>query len=113
MKKGRTTKIISLALCSLIIAAGFLTGFMNERPVMSEIEQRNLAVFPEFSMDSFFDGSYFSDINLWYSDSYPLREQMIGANSSVKDLYGIKTKKITHQDVGQMDMYVLNAAFRT
>ena len=44
------------------------------RPKESVLEKRELAKFPQITVSGVLDGSYFSDISTWYSDSYPLRD---------------------------------------
>ena len=44
------------------------------RPTVSHIEKRNLAEFPEFSMEALTSGDYFDDISTWFSDTFPGRE---------------------------------------
>lgn len=60
------------------------------RPSESAIEQRLLASFPTLSAGTIADGSYFSDLDSWYSDSYPGRENLLAINNQIKSLYGIK-----------------------
>ena len=58
------------------------------RPTQSYIEKRNLAEFPEFSFSALVDGSYFDDITLWFSDTFPGREDWISLSSSISSLHG-------------------------
>ena len=51
------------------------------RPTESYSERRELAEFPEFSVEALADGSYFSDITLWFSDTFPGRESWIGLST--------------------------------
>lgn len=64
------------------------------RPKVSDVEKRELEHFPGFHLDSFLDGDYFSQITLWYADTFPFRETLLSADSWVKGLYGIKTQQI-------------------
>ncbi|MEI6577890.1 MAG: DHHW family protein [Eubacteriales bacterium] len=41
-----------------------------------------------------FGGSYFKGIDLWFSDTFQFREQLIAANGSIQKLYGIHTVQI-------------------
>lgn len=72
-----------------IMLVGCVVGFLGfARPSISEAENRTLTTFPEFTMASFLDGSYFSQLSLWYSDTYPLREPLVQAGLDLKSLYG-------------------------
>ena len=58
------------------------------RPTISHIEKRNLAEFPEFSMEALTSGDYFDDITTWFSDTFPGRETWIELASQTKSYYG-------------------------
>ena len=58
------------------------------RPERSYSEKRELAKFPEFSFSALADGSYFDDITLWFSDTFPGRETWIALANLDDALYG-------------------------
>lgn len=58
------------------------------RPTQSQMEKRELAKFPDFSWDALVSGSYFDDITLWFSDTFPGRESWLEVSSSVTSLHG-------------------------
>jgi len=58
------------------------------RPVQSQMEKRNLAEFPEFSLEALASGSYFDDITTWFSDTFPGRESWITLSSNISSLHG-------------------------
>lgn len=90
-KKGfeNKTHIVKAISCMAVLCAFAIVGLcFFARPSYSEAEKRNLTEFPKFTFESFFSGEYFSQISLWYSDTYPLREGMISANSTLQSLYG-------------------------
>ncbi len=64
------------------------------RPAESALEKRTLQTFPSFTMASFLDGSYFSDISTWYSDTYPFREKLLAANAGFERIYGVRGQQI-------------------
>lgn len=64
------------------------------RPKVSEVEKRELEKFPEFQIETFLNGEYFSQISTWYADTFPFREALLSANSKVKELYGIKSQQL-------------------
>ena len=76
----------------ITLTLGFLIGMaIPIRPTQSEIEQRMLTEFPTANESSLADGSFFSNISLWYADSFPGREFLLSAEQKIKNLYGIKT----------------------
>jgi len=58
------------------------------RPVISESEKRELAKFPEFSLEALTSGDYFDDITLWFSDTFPGREGWISASQYTTSFHG-------------------------
>ncbi|MDO4622983.1 MAG: DHHW family protein [Eubacteriales bacterium] len=61
------------------------------RPTESVSEKRKLAAFPKLSVVGLINGQYFTDLTTWYSDTYPIREPMIGLNSFFQRFSGIRT----------------------
>ncbi len=87
--RSKPVKAVALALFSVTLLGLFVLGLITAlRPAVSELEKRSLAKFPEFSMESFLNGDYFADISLWYSDTYPFRENILTAQNRVTSLYG-------------------------
>ena len=75
----------------VLLGAGFAVGLCFPlRPKHSEIEKRDLASFPGLTAAGLWDGSWFTDVGTWYSDTYPLREMLIGGASKVEGLYGFQ-----------------------
>lgn len=73
-----------------LLLVGCLLGLLVFlRPTTSEVENRTLTEMPPFTIEGFMDGSFFSEASLWYSDTYPLREQMVSADLSLESLYGV------------------------
>ncbi|MGM9641797.1 MAG: DHHW family protein [Eubacteriales bacterium] len=70
------------------------------RPTFSIVEKRELAKFPEFSVEGVLDGTYFSKIDTWFSDTFPIRESLISFNDKFRECYGIRNSLI-HGDIGQ------------
>ncbi len=89
---NRQKKFFEYLTVSLFMAALFV-GFgvaqvSSLRPSYSEEEKRELASFPEFSVEALADGSYFTGISLWFSDTFPFREELVELNSRVEALHG-------------------------
>ncbi len=76
----------------VLVAASIVGLLFFARPTTSEVEKRTLTPMPALSWDSFWSGAYFSDLALWYSDTYPLREQLVTADQAIANLHGIKSE---------------------
>lgn len=90
-KSAKLKIILSVSVTALIFIIG-LAFFA--RPTVSENEKRELTKFPEFTLESFLSGEYTSQVSLWFSDTFPLREAMIEANGSLQSLYGIRDEQV-------------------
>lgn len=94
------SRLISISSFIVFLIVGCLIGCLFFiRPATSEAEMRELTKFPSFTLTSFLNGDYFSDVSLWYSDTYPGRDGLIAMQHNVESLYGIHTGK---QMVGQV-----------
>ena len=80
---------ISLGLLSIV------SWIVPLRPTYSEFEKRELTKFPTFSIQALSDGSYFDNIDLWFSDTFPFRDALITGNSYLKKLYGIQPVQVS------------------
>ncbi len=93
-KKVIRTRRIAYTAASVIFMltlAGLFTFSFDfvHRETFSESEKRELAKFPDFSVEALASGDYFDDINLWFSDTFPFRDTLIKASSTVKKCLGI------------------------
>lgn len=64
---------------------------MPLRPTRSQSEKRNLAQFPEFSVNAVISGTYFHDIDTWFSDTFPGREGWLTVSSRIQEFHGYST----------------------
>lgn len=95
-----SVKSMTFFVVLFLIAA--ISLIMPLRPSVSNIEKRELEQFPEFTLESFFDGSYYKQIDTWFSDTFPLREILLSGSMKVKSLYGIHSEEI-HGDFVEGD----------
>ncbi len=61
---------------------------LSLRPTRSQMEKRDLATFPVFSVEALVEGSYFDDITLWFSDTFPGRETWLQVADYSESFYG-------------------------
>ena len=74
-----------------IMGLGCIIGLLFFlRPTVSEFENRTLTTYPDFTVAGFLDGTYTSQVSLWYADTYPIREPLVRMNFKTKSLYGIQ-----------------------
>lgn len=84
----RLFRLLSIGICSLTMLVGCLLGFsFFARPVESQVEKRELTTFPSFSVQSFLNGDFFSEVSLWYSDTFPFRDSLISMAQSFKTMF--------------------------
>ncbi len=96
-KNKRNRAFLNVRICVFFVALFVFAviGLMIPlRPSESVIENRTLEKFPSFTLSSFMNGDYFSDISTWYSDTYPFREELLTANSKFEELYGIRGEQL-------------------
>ena len=80
-----------IAACSVLLVVGAVVGLLFfARPTVSAIEKRTLTPFPAFSVEALLDGTFFTNLSLWYADTYPLREPMVAANQALGNAKGIQ-----------------------
>ena len=89
---------VGIVLFVLVLLSGFVIGvfLLKLRPKESVLEKRELTKFPEFSMESFLDGSYTSEIETWFADTFPFREKLLTAEQNIKLLYGVQKDSINN-----------------
>ena len=83
-------RMVGVAAWGTVMVLGAIVGLLFfARPVTSAVEMRNLTTFPQITVESFLDGSFFTDLSLWYADTYPLREPMVAADHAIDGLFGV------------------------
>lgn len=101
IKKYHNLGIILFA--GVMLLGAFLGLLFFARPKTSEKEKRSLAKYPSFTMKTFLNGEYFSDVSTWYSDTYPFRDALVSADQKLKGLYGIEGKTMMVGEEKQAD----------
>ena len=101
----RLAKMRALQVCAFFLAFYLLSAIslmIPLRPKHSDMEHRDLARFPKLTWTALSSGSFFDDINLWFSDTFPFRDGWMTMNASIKGLYGFSDTNV-HGDVQEGD----------
>ncbi len=106
LKNLRSQHIIDINMVRVFfivwIIAAVLVALPFFRPDYSEVEKRELQKFPKFSFSSLVSGDYFSDISLWFSDTFPLRDSFVSLNTKITSAFGTNKVEV-HGTLEQAD----------
>lgn len=106
LRNLRSQHIIDINMARIVlilwIAAAVLALLPVFRPSYSEVEKRELKKFPEFSFSALISGDYFDEINLWFSDTFPMRDGFVSLNTKITNTFGINTVQV-HGEIQQGD----------
>ena len=75
-----------ICVIGLVFAAFVIVFDTFPRSTYSPLEKRDLAVFPEFSMERLMNGTFTRDVSSWFSDSEPFRDELMAVSMHLKDI---------------------------
>ncbi len=81
MKKLQLDAIAFLTIILMLGIANFVNG---NKPEVSELENRALKQKPKFTLSAVASGSYFSDYNDYYNDTFIWRDKLLKISSGIK-----------------------------
>lgn len=87
----RLTAPIQIILVVGMLVVGGVLSLTVKKPEKSVTEKRDLASMPEFSLLSLADGSYTREVEEHYTDTFPLRDQLVRAAADVSEHYGVRS----------------------
>ena len=79
-----------------------LAWILPLRPSYSQDEKRELAAFPDYDMHALLSGSYYRDIDAWFSDTFTGREMWLAVGETIRSLYGTGDVTI-YGEIGHSD----------
>lgn len=83
--------------CGLLLVGGIASLAMKKQSV-SVMENRKLAAFPNYSDSLFWSGKYFKQIDEYYADNFPLRDNWISFADKFKNSIGFTSSEIKLYD---------------
>lgn len=93
----RSVKVLAFGGTLAVLCVIGLLWFL--RPETSVLEKRDLTAFPSLSWSSFWDGSFFHELDTWYADTYPLREGLIAGSQAMEARYGLRRDQIVGENM--------------
>lgn len=75
---------------SLFLLGGAVVFCTFPRSTWSELERRELLVFPDFSLEKLFRGEFTEEVSTWFSDSEPYRDKFMNMSMWLKDKMAIR-----------------------
>ncbi len=88
---NRTGLVYSAFFISILCLGGLFSLLIPSQEI-SEIENRKLTKFPALSVESLFEGYFTDSLDLFYSDNFPLREDLVQLASGIKEAGGFATE---------------------
>jgi hypothetical protein len=89
------SKLNSFVFVTVLITTGVLFIILPKQKI-SQDEKRVLTQFPIMTPENVFSGKYFEDIDLYYSDNFIYRNELIAIASELKNNKGIKNEEIQY-----------------
>lgn len=105
--KNLYSTVICIFFCCLA-GGGCLLSLLWPRKTFSPSENRYLAERPDFSWDTFLDGTFGRRYETWLSDQFPFRDQWIGIKTRAEQ--AVLRDEINHVFIGKDD-YLMNALY--
>jgi hypothetical protein len=89
---------------AVFFVAGLMTlgilFFIVPKSNRSELEKRDLAKMPQFTIEKLKSGSFIDSLEQFYSDNFPFRDFFVSFSFGLKQNYGIASKKIAFYNEG-------------
>lgn len=87
-RKKKLALRINIGVCTVFFAVVAVGLLVLPRPTVSESEKRNLATFPKFTWDTYWNGDYTEDISYFFNDTVPFRDTFKSIGASFRSLFG-------------------------
>jgi len=105
IKKSRQKiMMVNSILFLALLAWGGIASLSMKKASISEMENRKLTPFPKYTDSALWSGEYFKQLELYYADNFPLRNQWISMSGSFRNKFGFQSGEIKIYDqVNDMD----------
>ena len=93
-KYKRKGRFINVMLFLLMIFAGGTLFFVFPKEMLSERENRYLTKFPTFTYASLWNGTYTDSLEMYYSDNFIFRNELINFAGAMRECAGYRNEEI-------------------
>lgn len=98
-KRRKVSDVIYVVITLTLFAFVGISMFIFPRSTESELENRELAKFPKFSLESFVSGEYTHALNTYFSDTVPYRDDLMVISSMIRNMTGFRMNDIKLHNV--------------
>ena len=89
MKKRKDFSLISVIAVMIGLISVGTAAVVLPKPTVSEIEKRELAAKPQWSLSSWFSGEYAKEYDAYYADTFPARDQLVSIAGKLDAAKGV------------------------
>ncbi|MBR6503155.1 MAG: hypothetical protein IKT42_06915 [Clostridia bacterium] len=109
LRNLRTQNIININMVRVFISLWLVVSILVAIPYFresgySEVEKRELEKFPKFSWDALASGEYFDGVNLWFADTFPMRDDFVSFNANITNYFGINDIQVHGDELKSDDI---------
>src|ERR1051325_3479455 len=90
----RFVSYLKLIVFTIALTGFGLLSFILPKKKVSDVEKRELAAFPPFSMQALRSGNYMKDIDMYFADNFPMRDGFVQAAFWMRDNRGFHNDDI-------------------
>lgn len=98
-KRRKVSDIIYVVITMTLFVFLGVSMFIFPRSTESELEKRELAKFPKFSLETFVSGEFTSSLNTYFSDTVPFRDDLMAISSTIRNMTGFRVNNIKFYNV--------------
>lgn len=103
MKQSNSSQQLHLINVSVVVMLLVVIGILAvvlPKPTVSEVEKRELAAKPQWSLRSWFSGEYAEQYDAYYADTFPQREQLVSLASKLEQMQGVHPDDVRIHSAG-------------
>lgn len=91
---SKGAQIINIMLFVGLLTIGGIASLVPKKEAISEIENRKLTPMPIYTDSALWTGEYFRQLDLYYSDNFPLRNKWINVSGDFRAKIGFQSSEI-------------------